>query len=303
MKRKTGLTVIGIILFSLTLFFTIPASATVVGCLLSGQQNLYLDTNGNGQQDAGDGYFTLEFDDVTNTFIVMGHGIDPDPNQGRAFLYNVVDNGDTIVFTEIAGPYNHPTYGNLTSAHTAADFLKITGKKDQDTDFNRIDMEWLNPGLKGAAGAQLHQGVLVDSNGDGFYDRVQATININNPNIPKSLVDVGISYITGPNGQRYIKIDQGVGNVRSADLTSVFDSPLVFLPIGNNGAITLTRADTGAELGRFTADASGYFGPGWNYDIVPTLQYWGFALMVLLILVTGIWAMRRLRLGENLPRP
>jgi hypothetical protein len=275
--------------------FSFSATPTGTQCTCSGSKYIILDTNNNGvpdpppedpsewppgydqgdpQASGYDAYWTME-QNGTEVY-VKGHGIFPNPYlwENDYFSYVKSTGTETITLTEkdISNPPNN--------------LVMTTSKSGGAEAFNKVDFFW-KTGLQ-----QYATATMVDSTGDGNYDSV---VGQSNMNLTPVLFDNPIQFYTHPTtGKHYwhipsvkVRLSRTGGDPYYGDRTSF----QAFVPVGSNSLQIVCGSDTWGEV---TLNAGG--GPP-----IPTLNEWGAILITLLLLISGIWVMRKRGFGGNLP--
>jgi hypothetical protein len=230
---------------------------------------------------------------------IVGHGIFPPifwPND--SFLYTIGPPGATIELQELPD-HNHFNPNRLLWA--------MLSKTDGATGFNHLDMVIGDPDEGDPASAAA---ALADSNRDGIYDSVVGDVDLHlmppvhfdSPlaftsaggsqfwHLPRNIpIGVGTT-IPGPKFRRSVP-----GNMFQ-ERNSIFD---IYVPVRDD-AIWLQCGETTWGLVTRVAPSGGEAPPRPTVAPVPTLNEWGFLLIILLLLIGGIWGMRRTGFGKSL---
>lgn len=238
---------------------------------VSGQNQVAVDSNGNGQPDAADGFMTACFDPVNNCFIIPG-------GQG-------LKAGMTLTAASSPG-------GLFVNSIAACGSQTNATGKDFDV---ALDSSATSP--TGKAGSQSFQhasitisgqstqsssGQLVDVDGNGQFDSVQAKLSTG----ASVLLDIPLyPNATNPTHLRLPNVGLKFGNAAVSQRVSVF------IPMTPQKTITVTNATTGQTLG--VVDLINGATLGGAPAAIPTLSEVALALLLLAVLFTATVAMRR----------
>lgn len=285
----------------------------IVQCTISGKQQVIVDTNNDHQPNPGpnpddDAYWLMDFDIENNVLRVYaegGVGIYPQISGGypEAFLYQYEASNNTL--TEIASlggvydfNYYHPWF-----------MLRIVGKNLGGVSaINGMDIFWVNdnnnqiteyPALSWKAGDQAMSAAMVDSDGDGIYDRFEGVIILNadaSPWVPNLIIDEAIQYYPSAQDPQYVVIPgrARVYQISPFQLIGPFD---IFIPIaGDRVSVRCGDAFVLEILG--TTNGPGPLEP----QAVPAMTPWGAIGLLVILLLAGVWFMRRTGFGSTLRR-
>ena len=291
---------VSVFVLSFSVCMVSPAFSAVIPCTCSGSPYVIIDTNMNGEPDVPDpsvpgydqgdpqafgfdAYWTMEYDDATNQVMVNGHGIFPNKYFGWTndyFSYQKSSTANSLTLTE-EDRSNPPSNLVITAS-------KVGGAQG----FNKVDFSWKTGMVQYASAA------MIDSTGDGSYDSVLGESDMHM--VPPILFDKPIQFYTHPTtGKNYWLIPEIT--LRTSRTFGPTYGPRtccykVFVPVGTDALEVQCGNDIWGRV-MLTGEA---LGP--RSTPVPTLNEWGSILTILLLLVSGIWVMRKTGFGEKLPR-
>jgi len=134
-------------------------------------------------------------------------------------------------------------------------------------------------------------GILVDTNGDGLADALELALRY--PGAPAALMNIPLQYYplgtTSPTYwwlPRQLPYAPGLTFDIQADYFTPVNAQTLNLVIQCPGGLTVA---TGLRTSAVNVGASP----------VPTASFWGYAAMILLLMLAGIWMLRRRGFGND----
>ncbi len=248
--------------------------------LISGQNQVPVDTNGGGP-DVGDEYYTTTYDPAGNCYYVQGRVNGLVPNTDHAFTFTADPNGN---FTETAG------CGPVQNYRDPA--MRLNGILSS----NAGDGAACNS-LPGGNGDS--SGMLVDTNGDGTYDSVCGT---QTSGAPVVLTDISNFLYTPPTAANpthfWIPARLRMSFAPSSNYYPVYvpleaggvRASAVVQGLGEVGSFDLTN---GVTIGGNRFNVFTILGQGMTQS-VPTITPFGLVVLMLGLLMATVFGMRRI---------